>query len=273
MKKIFILLFALLPMLLCAETIVTKHNGNIEYVSDVDTTESNLIYYIQDYQTKSIEKSSVVAIIYDDGQYVELYHPADAVDVKDNDVSDQKRKAAWADLQVGQLQTFPDGSQGIVFFVDGKGHGLVVSLRETKAKWDTGKKKHMLDIPEIPNASHAQPFVTEFGEGKQFTAAILRHLPSYLSPAASWCAAQGEDWYLPSATELFFLLRVANEGREDKGAISKAITATGGTKLKGGWYWSSTEANRTEAINISEGGSLAAEEKSEENSVRAIRAF
>ena len=131
----------------------------------------------------------------------------------------------------------------------------------------------MLDIPDIPNTDSYQATISQIGEGAQYTAAILRHMPAYLSPAASWCASLGEGWYLPTATELFYLFRIANAGLESKGIISQALTENGGAGLYGGWYWSCTEANRTEALNVSTRGSVDTENKSEENSVRAIRAF
>ena len=276
MKKVFLLIFALLPLLLFSETIVTKHRGNIENVSDVDTTEIDLIYFIQDYQTKSIDRNSVDAIIYDNGQYVTIWHKDEVKDVTENGeiaAVGQKSPSAWADTQVGSLLNFSDGSFGIVFYADDKGHGLVVSLIETRAKWDINKRKHMSDVPDIPNTENAQAEITQLGEGAQYTSAILRHMSSFMCPAAAWCRAQGEDWYLPSASELTYLLRVANGGRDEKGPISRAITAAGGIKLDGDWYWSSSETERTEALNVSEGGYVSSENKDEENAVRAVRAF
>lgn len=272
MKKIFVLIFALLPLLLHAEVIVTKHNGNIENVSDVDTSEVNVIYYIHDYQTKSIDRDAVVSIIYDDGHYVTISHQEKETP-KTNDALDGRSEFAWADIRVGALRTFSDGSQGIIFYVNEKGHGLAVSLKETKAKWDISRSRDMQDIFRIPNAERAIAAITQVGEGADYTAAILEQMPSYLCPAAAWCVSLGDGWYLPTASELLYLFQVANCKQADKGPIGLALTSYGGTPFGGGWYWSSTESERTEALNISKSGSCSTEEKSENNAVRAVRAF
>ena len=272
MKKIYLVIFALLPILLHAEIIVTRHNGNIENVSDVDTTEMNVIYYIYNYQTKSIDRDAVVSIIYDDGHYVTISHQEKEV-LETKDELDVRPEFAWADIRVGALHTFSDGSQGIIFYVDEKGHGLAVSLRETKALWDISRKRDMQDIYQIPNTEHATTTITQVGEGAIHTAAILKQLPAYLCPAAAWCVSQGEGWYLPTASELLILFQVANCRKGKKGPISQAIVSNGGVPLNGGWYWTCTESGKTAVINISEGGSCATENKSENNAVRAVRAF
>lgn len=273
MKRIYLAILMLLPLFLHSEVIVTINHGNIENVSDIDTTE-NIIYFIHDYQTKSIDKDAVVAIILNDGKYITISHSSQLQDKEGKDEPQKsKERSAWSDYTVGALLTFPDGSQGIAYYVDGEGHGLAVSLKETKAKWDISRKRDMLDIPEIPNIENAYPYISEIGEGEEYTAAILRHLPTYLCPAAYWCTSLGEGWYLPTASELSYLMRNANMGREEEGPISRAIIANGGDVIDGGWYWSCSESERTEALNVSDKGSVSSENKSEENAVRAIKAF
>lgn len=274
MKKGIVIPLLLLPLFLHAEIIVTKHNGNIENVSDIDTT-GNVIYFIHDYQTKSIDRNAVVAIIYEDGQYksvsqsIEENYQTSSDDV----LMTQKSESAWVDLQVGALHTFPDGSKGIIFYVNEDGHGIAVSLQETKAQWDISRKRDIIDIPEIPNLSNAHADASALGEGAYYTSSILRHLPSYQCPAAAWCVSLGESWYLPSAPELLYLFQIANGKLEQKGPISQALMQNGGVVLDGGWYWTSSESERTEVFNITDGGSCATENKDEKNAVRAFRAF
>ena len=171
------------------------------------------------------------------------------------------------------MHTFPDGSQGVIFFVNNEGHGLAVSLQEENRVWDTNRGRNMQDIPEIPNSESARPFINQIGEGEINTAAILRHLSSYECPAASWCTSLGEGWYLPTASELLYLLKIANEGRGEDGPISRALSTNGGIEIDESWYWTSSESERTEAINISKRGSIATEDKDDTNAVRAVRAF
>lgn len=270
------MLLALATTLLNAEVIVTKNKGNIENVSDIDTT-GNVFYFVHEYQTKSIDRDEVIAIIYADGQYVTISHTSDKFNTIDTDAHiSPNNTSAWVDLQVGSLITFSDGSQGIVFYTDNKGHGMVVSLKETKVRWDTGKKRSMQNIPEIPDIEtvYNESNVVRFmGEGAEYTAAIVRHLPSYLCPAATWSQSLGEGWYLPSVFELVYLLRVANMGHGKNGPISQALKANGGMVLNGDWYWASSEAERTEAWNVSDGGYASTEDKDEANAVRAIRTY
>ena len=57
------------------------------------------------------------------------------------------------------------------------------------------------------------------------------------------------------------------------GPISIALQTNGGTAINSGWYWTSSEVDRNEVVNLSSKGSYATEKKGEANSVRAIRAF
>ena len=174
---------------------------------------------------------------------------------------------------VGTIQSFSDGSRGIVFYSDGKGHGLVVSLEESEAKWDKSKGRDVQDIIDVPNMNDAAPYIAEIGKGNSYTDAILRQLPFGYCPAAEWCRSLGDGWYLPTASELSYLFKVANEGKSKFGTISRALEAAGGAPLNGGWYWTSSEVARNEVVNISDGGAVATEKKAEENKVRAIKAF
>ena len=174
---------------------------------------------------------------------------------------------------VGALHTFEDGSRGVVFYANADGHGLAVSMQETKAKWDVSRGRDIQDVYEIPNMNNAAPYIARIGEGADYTAAILRQLPAHICAAAAWCNSQGNGWYLPTASEIMYLFKVANLGKSKKGPISQALQNYGGKPLDGGWYWTCTEVGRNEVVNISDGGSVATEKKGEENSVRAIRAF
>ena len=174
---------------------------------------------------------------------------------------------------IGEIMSFSDGTSGVVFYKDNNGHGLVVSLEETTAKWDVAKGKNITDISDIPNGGTAIPNISTIGEGMINTEAILHQLPSAQCPAASWCVSLGKGWYLPTASELSYLLIIANAGQGMMGPISIALQTNGGTAINSGWYWTSSEVDRNEVVNLSSKGSYATEKKGEANSVRAIRAF
>jgi len=171
-------------------------------------------------------------------------------------------------MSVGQVITFDDGTRGVVFYIEGN-HGLAVSLDEATCAWQRGRGRDLVDIAGIPN-NEDDDRVFERGRGEAYTKSIASYggVGSSFS-AASWCMSHGNGWYLPSAGELVYLFKIANA----TGSINRAIMMAGGRKIDGGWYWSSSEVDRKEAINISSGGSSSGEEKQEEISVRAMRAF
>ncbi len=67
--------------------------------------------------------------------------------------------------------------------------------------------------------------------------------------AVAWCLSLGDGWYLPSAEELSYLFRIANVVCNNT-SINGVIAQNGGTPLVSGWYWSSSEKNKTSAINV-----------------------
>lgn len=187
-------------------------------------------------------------------------------------------------ITLGGLISFDDGTKGIVFYVDGTGHGLVVSLDETETKWQNEKKsKKCQDISQLLNESE-QPKYLSIGLGKQQTQLIISQLGWGKAPAAEWCLRHGDGWYLPSAGELWHLFTEANyitnsnyriEGSFDAkdGFISKMLKMAGGQPLNSNWYWSSSEEEQENAWNVSVSGRLSTEEKTEEVATRAVRYF
>lgn len=174
--------------------------------------------------------------------------------------------------RIGTLKVFQDGSKGIIFWEDGEGGGLAVSLNQTNAQWEnapSGRKCN--NIVDLMDENQATNYFVK-GKGLEQTRAITRQI-GYAGTAASWCAGYGYEWYLPSAGELYYLLVVANEKKGASGPISHALKSNGGLPLAGRWFWCSNEHNKEEAFNISNGGSIDTEEKREVNYVVAVRAF
>lgn len=187
-------------------------------------------------------------------------------------------------ISIGGLITFDDGTKGIVFYLDGSGHGLVVSLDETETKWQNEtRSKKCQDISQLANENE-QPKHLNIGLGKQQTQMIISQLGWEKAPAAEWCLKHGNGWYLPSAGELCHLFTEANsitnsndgiEGSFDAkdGFISKMLKMAGGQPLNNNWYWSSSEEEQENAWNVSASGRVSTEEKIEEVAVRAVRSF
>ena len=164
--------------------------------------------------------------------------------------------------KVGDLIVFPDGTQGVVFYFE-NGRGLAVSLTERELKWDGGRKcEDILSLDNTDQGNH--PFV--YGLGKSNTQAIIQQLGTN-AEAANWCTRMGEGWYMPSSGELYYLMTVSKKGT----AVYNKLNSMG-ARLNG-WYWASTEHNRKEAMNISDGGTVFTEDKDSEVKVRAVKAF
>lgn len=187
-------------------------------------------------------------------------------------------------ISIGDLITFDDGTKGIVFYLDGSGHGLVVSLDQTETKWqDETRSKKCQDISQLVNEKETSKYLN-IGLGKQQTQMIISQLGWGKAPAAEWCLRHGDGWYLPSAGELWHLFTNANfntnsndriKGSFDAndGFISKMLKMAGGEPLNSNWYWSSSEEEQENAWNVSVLGKFSTEEKTEEVAVRAVRFF
>lgn len=172
--------------------------------------------------------------------------------------------------QIGAMKVFQDGSKGIVFYSDGQGHGLVVSLDQTTAQWEQARRsRDCHDIVLLPNESDPSSYCIP-GKGLEQTRAIINQI-GVTATAATWCTAHGDGWYLPSAGELFYLLKMANQGQGHNGPISASLVTNGGQPLSG-WYWCSNENDQDEAFNISN-GSISSEDKIEALKTVAVRAF
>ena len=184
---------------------------------------------------------------------------------------------------IGGKIWFSDGSYGIIFFLDGMGHGLAVSLDETETKWQNAKKeKYCQDIYQLVNESEPSRYCNG-GLGAQQTQMIINQLGWGQAPAAEWCLRHGDGWYLPSAGELWYLFTVANyctnnvgDGKKTSpqdGFISKMLQTSGGQPIDSYWYWSSSEEEQESAWNVSASGRYSSEDKINEVAVRAVRSF
>lgn len=173
---------------------------------------------------------------------------------------------------VGGLIIFPDGTQGVIFYLDNQRRGLAVSLDMAKLKWeDVYKSRECHDILALPNEEGEKVCTYRLGENN--CRSIINQLGIYKAPAVKWCLNHGTNWYLPSAGEIWYLLANANKSTAVQGPISQAIVSAGGTPLEQTWYWSSTENDDDEAINVSSWGRISSEDKIESLAVRAVRAF
>ena len=85
------------------------------------------------------------------------------------------------------------------------------------------------------------------GRGDWNTEDMLKNGPDKY-PAAQWCVAHGEGWFMPSSTELQWMWDAVSGGThtfdcETMAAYNKLLTDNGGTPLLETYYWSSNETS------------------------------
>ena len=165
---------------------------------------------------------------------------------------------------IGELLNFPDGTKGVVFYLDENGRGLAVSLNESEEAWDNSV--NIKDIDSLYNVENGENYFN-YGEGQRNSQLILSRLGNR-ARAAYWCSLQGEGWYLPSCGELFVLMHVVDEDPAFREALKSAV----GGEIDG-WYWSSTERNDEEVWNVNNSSRSSSEDKEEIIKVRAIKTF
>lgn len=187
--------------------------------------------------------------------------------------------AAYANAQtykIGDLIEFSDKTFGVVFYLNQQtGDGLAVSMDEIETRWEAADdEEDCHNIYKLLDKGSYGEFCIP-GAGLEQTRLILEQLGPQYAPAAAWCAMHGEGWYLPSASELYHMLFVANASGGDSGPLSSMIKSHGGQPIDYKYYWSSCEENTENAFNICsiKKKRKVSEGKTDEQGVRAVRLF
>lgn len=176
---------------------------------------------------------------------------------------------AQQNIQIGDIYTFADNTQGVVFYIDDQGHGLAVSLQQEKRKWtEESNYVYCQDIVNIPDETEANTELNP-GLGKIYTSYILQQLGDVKPIAAKYSREEGEEWYLPSTGELIKLIEAAKAD----GKINQTLKENN-SKLIYGWYWTSSEYDNGQAWRIDFHGDIKKCSKlALRNYARAIRQF
>ena len=133
-----------------------------------------------------------------------------------------------------------NGTKGVIYAIKNN-KAYVVSLDEALLQWSTenvncncgsGNGKYNTYDPFDPKYSKADGGV--------------RDINNY--PAFKWCMEHGEEWFLPSSTELQWLWSATSGGKyeyncDEMTAFNKILTDNGGTPIKEDFYWSSNETS------------------------------
>lgn len=164
----------------------------------------------------------------------------------------EARIVALEAKQPAEIGDFREG--GVVFWVDplDNTHGLVCALSnyETKVEWGCDRT----NLPNVPNVTDTDFSVdgARIGDGMSNTTDIVSDCSN--APAALAAKTLGEEWFLPSISEL-------NEILVNKVALDAALLANGGDAFGSKVYWTSSERSSQLAwaiyfgsVNISTAG-------------------
>lgn len=167
--------------------------------------------------------------------------------------------------RIGDLFVAPDGSSGIVYYLnpDGSG-GLVVALQDASegCAWGTN-----VDIPALvnQNPTYMQTLMNDTS-GYSKTQTLRNYQNNNISYAAGKVAFS-QGWFLPSVAQLRRLYSALS-------LVESALVQAGGSNLLTDSYWSSSERDATNAWTVSfETGSSQYKTKSSFCRVRAVRSF
>lgn len=278
-----ILLFALLAVTLqlSAQDLIVTQNGETIKAYRTDIGEKMVYYQLEDTDEASvlkIQKADVLVIKLQNG---EVIYPREATpqqpDIMQSTVimppiEPVAAPEVIASAQIGSLIEFYDGSKGVVFYLDGKGHGLAVNLHQHSSNWqNTTSWFDCVDIEAIPNEKNT---AMQMGLGAEYCNAATKQLRLEDLPAIQWCRSFGPDWYLPSLGELNEILVVSNCSKGTEGPISQVLKANGGDPIQDSfYYYSSSEDDNTNIFSIIGLGEIAIVKKYYPYPCLAIRMF
>ena len=175
---------------------------------------------------------------------------------------------AWAQVyKVGDLYTAPDGSQGIVYWLnpDGSG-GWVVALNDASTGCAWGTATDIADLAnQDPGSNNRQQMLNDTA-GYAHTQAIRAYQNNDATTAAG-VVNFVHGWYLPSPAQLSILYGQLP-------LIESALTAAGGATLTTDNYWCSAEQNSDNAWVVTFNyGYFQTSGKTGSCRVRAVRSF
>lgn len=280
-------LFSVLALLvlfsvgLKAQDLIVTQKGETIKAYRTDVGKKMVYYQLEDTDEAAvlkIQKTDVLVVKMQDG---EVIYPHEATNQQlDNlqstaimpSTNPVANPEVIASAEIGTLIEFYDGTKGVVFYLDGKGHGLVVNLHQLSCNWqNTLSWYDCVDIEEIPNEKST---VIQMGLGFAYCNAATKQLRLEDLPAIQWCHSFGPDWYLPSLGELNELLIVSNCSKGTAGPISQVLKANDGDPIQDSFYYfSSSEDDNTNIFSITGSGEIAIVKKYNPYPCLSIRMF
>lgn len=246
---IITLLFCALALNASAQDILVKKNGDKLKVTVLEVSESRIKYLRHNTQ------APIYTLPITDIEYIE--YPDGARDTFSTPPITATTPAAApaatdALYEIGAFYD-RDGIQGIVIATtDGGKHGTIISLDEACLPWSTIERK------QIKSCGCDDRY-----DGRNNMASLERFIAAEgLSwdnfPAAKWCRAKGEGWYLPAIIEIWQLGTIVNGGsriaprREVRKQYNALLKDCGGKALNAIMYYhASTEATNPQNSTFS----------------------
>ena len=235
------LLFCSLVLNATAQDILAKKNGDKLKVKVLEVSETRIKYLR--YNTEA----PIYTLPLADIEYIE--YPDGARDTFNATPASTPAAAPATPIMTDVLYEIGsfydrDGVQGIVIATtEGGKHGTIISLDEACLSWST------IDRKELKSCG-----CNDRHDGRNNMAALERFIATEgLSwsdfPAAEWCRAKGEGWYLPAIIEVWQLGTIVNGGsrtaprRDVRKQYNKLLKDCGGKAINGIMYYqASTEA-------------------------------
>lgn len=266
-----------------AQDLIVTQNGETIKAYRTDVGEKMVYYQLEDDEEApvlKIQKANVLVVKLQNG---EVIYPQE----KTTQPLDENISAAItimpptepvADLEmiaqaeIGSLIEFYDGTKGVVFYLNGEGHGLAVNLHQQTNNWqNTSLWYECIDIEAIPNEKKTS---MQMGLGAAYCDAAIEQLGLENLPAIQWCRSLGSDWYLPSLGELYELLVVSNRSKGTEGHISYVLKWNGSIPIQDTFfYFSSSEDDNTNIYSIMGSGRITIVKKYYPYPCLAIRMF
>lgn len=289
MKRLFavVILLALSITAAMAQDLIVKQDGETIKAYRTDVGKTAVYYRLEDNEETpilSIPKADVLIIKMQDGTKI-VMDEEEPKAIPENDVTKNENEyvprfpvepvadpETIAKAEIGSLIEFYDGSKGVVFYLDGNGHGLAVSLYQMSEFWqNTSSWYECIDVEAIPNEKSK---FMQMGLGAAYCDAAIKQCRLEDLPAIRWCRSFGLDWYLPSLGELYELLVVSNLAKGTEGPISRIIKANGGDPIQDYFYYlTCSEDDNTNLYSIIGLGEIAIVKKYYPYPCRAIRMF
>jgi len=153
---------------------------------------------------------------------------------------------------------FVDGDTG---YVAGQTHGLIVAVEDQSSgiQWYNGTSvtTKATGIAIGTGSTNTDAIIDIQGTGTSHAAGLAR----------TYAGGGYTDWFLPSIDELY-------EMYLKQGVINTTAAANSGSDFFSAYYWSSTELDSDDAwVQNFDNGNHITDPKSDETTVRAVRAF